>query len=678
MSLSAAQRPPQLIPPEKRQLLNDSTQQLRRRRQAMEAMATQQQQQQQQQPISKSSDESTATMTMTKKDQRRDYSELYWLATIVPAFLYLILSHTTVFNQNHHQAHRRRRRGGRGLFGLLGGSYDVVADMVMVVGGGDGNGPDLLARPSDIFYLSGDNMANGGGNGDNRDSGGYGGEGGGTTTVTTLKLVYPLEAVIGSPYSGHNSHPTSSSSSSGGSSDTTNVLGKVHSLSYQHDPDLGRGYVLLSDSVGSGRIWRWEVGGGPITIGRSLHMERSGCRSGLWTSVGDLDGDDGDDDAGSNSSRSSRSSTTTYVVDGKPTGTSCPPNDMLLLFWGEKSNKTPPMLGSAGLAVEFGRDADSFRTGRLVVAERGERRIVRIEEDGARTPLVLNVPSPCCSGSGSGDDDGDDGDAAARTVATSSIRATGDGRVLYGPFGDLIFTESTDCGNGGDQRPSSAVYILREAVNIKAVPASKSREAHSWKSIPQEVAEEREAVELLYNGMDVVTDIALGPGGEELFVSGLVGDVSRIVRIPLNQEDDDDDDSSDDNEQEDKEKEKQNAKPTSAFTGKLGFKAKPFYDVPARPGDQHAGATALTLDNEGNVYATYPGRLVVIDEKGNNVGSISLNGAEVPTAVEIGDDGYLYVSTASSLLRVRVRVGPAKIGTDMVIPPKKESRSNVA
>ncbi len=41
----------------------------------------------------------------------------------------------------------------------------------------------------------------------------------------------------------------------------------------------------LSDIWQFNRIWRWEVGGGPITIGRSLHIERNGCRSGLWVDV---------------------------------------------------------------------------------------------------------------------------------------------------------------------------------------------------------------------------------------------------------------------------------------------------------------------------------------------------------------------------------------------------------
>jgi hypothetical protein len=46
---------------------------------------------------------------------------------------------------------------------------------------------------------------------------------------------------------------------------------------WRHDPKLGRGYfLLLVDS--HNHIWLWERGGGPILIGRSLHLDHAECR----------------------------------------------------------------------------------------------------------------------------------------------------------------------------------------------------------------------------------------------------------------------------------------------------------------------------------------------------------------------------------------------------------------
>ena len=104
---------------------------------------------------------------------------------------------------------------------------------------------------------------------------------------------------------------------------------------WKHDSELGRGYLLLSQSRDGGRLWRWERGGGPIPIGKTLAMDPSGCRS--KAVCGHVD-------------------------------------------------------GSGGLAVDFSQH-DHYREGSLVVAEWGEGRVVRLEDaTGARTPLVIQGP----------------------------------------------------------------------------------------------------------------------------------------------------------------------------------------------------------------------------------------------------------------------------------------------
>mmetsp|Transcript_9656 Transcript_9656/g.27066 ORF Transcript_9656/g.27066 Transcript_9656/m.27066 type:complete len:559 (+) Transcript_9656:177-1853(+) len=557
---------------------------------------------------------STTTTNNTSCPSKHD--GYYWLAAFLPTFFYLLFSHH-IYPSQHEYGHSKRT-----LFGL-GGSYAIIANSLVI---GDGmSSPDVLA-PSDIFYLDRSSLTEE------------------TSGQMTAKLTHPLEAVIGSPYPGTS---VQSSTSTSTSASTDNVLHAVHSLSYHHDPELGRGYLLLSDAAGSGRIWRWEVGGGPITIGRSLHMERSGCRSNLWTAADHVGGG---------------RRTKKWVVNGKPIEGGCPPNEaMAALFPIDDAtyagDSTKLLMGSTGLTVEIAREAESARVGTLVVVERGERRIVRIEEDGARTPLVLTVPSPCANSTG------------------TMTRLGGTGRVLYGPFGDLIFTDTTSCGDGSS---ASAVYILREAVNVPPLPAPLSREAHEWKQMPKEGANgkgrEDEIIEILFDGMDVMSDIALGPRGEELYVAGRLGDRQKVVKVSL---DDDDDDGDAANTLRRSKRDKESG---------IG-QAKPFFDLSKKytakppPND----GTAMAVDNEGNVYASYIGGIVVIDSKGTEIASLALSSAAknndkaaapsdsliVPTAMEIGDDGYLYVSASTSLMRIRSHIGPAIIGTNMVIPAKK-------
>jgi len=545
-------------------------------------------------------------------------SSHYWLAALLPALLYLLLSHHI-----HPSQHPRKRS----IFGLGGRSYNVITSSLII---GDGaNSPDVLA-PGEIFYLDASSLAE-----QERDGG-----------RILAKLVHPLEAVVGSPYKYPGGTTTSSAPQSSISTSTSDhVLRAVHSLAYQHDTELGRGYLLLSSLAHSGRIWRWEVGGGPITIGRSLHMDRSGCRSNLWT----------------------------------PGGQRCPPNDDIARSSFQEDDHR---MGSAGITVEIVRDAESSRDGRLVVVERGERRIVRIEDDGSRTPLVLTVPDPCGRGANNSSTEG------------FMTRFSGTGRVLYGPFGDLIFTDTSWCDDDGSA--ASAVYVLREAVNVPPLPAPSSREAHGWTQIPTEGIHARgrgEAiVETLFDGMDAVADIAFGPGEEELYVAGMVDGAARIVKIAL------DDDADDDNSEEVTPRRGKRDKELAIGTASTTNMAKPFFDLSRKynavssPSD---AAFAIVIDNGGNVYASYPGGVVVIDSSGTEIASLALSSANtgskndndkhtaaavlpsdsliIPTALEIGDDGYLYVSTSTSLMRIQSRIGPAVIGTDMVIPAKKKN-----
>ena len=69
----------------------------------------------------------------------------------------------------------------------------------------------------------------------------------------------------------------------------------------------------------------------------------------------------------------------------------------------------------------------------------------------------------------------------------------------------------------------------------------------------------------------------------------------------------------------------------------------------------HGWPDGLTLDEFGNIYATGPGGILVLDAKGQHLGTIRLE--ETPTNVGWGDEGKtLYITAHSSVYRVRLNV----------------------
>ena len=112
----------------------------------------------------------------------------------------------------------------------------------------------------------------------------------------------------------------------------------VVATTWMHDEELGRGYLLISTSAARGKIYQWETGGGPIVIGRTLHLKDSGCRSNLYKKCSAEATENRDAAADDNT-------------------------------------------GSGGIAVDtFSSDSSH----RLIVAEYGEGRVVRLEQNGAR------------------------------------------------------------------------------------------------------------------------------------------------------------------------------------------------------------------------------------------------------------------------------------------------------
>ena len=68
---------------------------------------------------------------------------------------------------------------------------------------------------------------------------------------------------------------------------------------------------------------------------------------------------------------------------------------------------------------------------------------------------------------------------------------------------------------------------------------------------------------------------------------------------------------------------------------------------------QPGWADGLALDRSGNIYATGPGGVMIIDASGQHVGTIAI--PEIPTNVAWGDDGKaLYITAHTGLYRIKL------------------------
>jgi hypothetical protein len=367
-------------------------------------------------------------------------------------------------------------------------------------------------------------------------------------------------------------------------------LMNVISTVWRHDSELGRGYLLISQAAGDGRIWRWEVGGGPIAIGKTLHLEQSGCRSEHYTPC-----------------PSAKDAITTTADHDKATG-------------------------SGGIAIDF-HNQDQFQQGALVVAEWGEGRIVRLEENGARTPILLQVPN-VCDAKGSNNATVDN---STRHVSSRHLEAPTS--LLYTPFGDLLVLDHyADCNQ-------AALIQLRHAVHVKALDSlSVSRKAHAWKE-PQHGF----VPEILFAGVEQLGSMALTPMWSSIYVTAKRDGSIVLLEMPLASENDDDDE------------EDANDKAEIPMQPRLVMNLSQKMATVQEPGK-------IAVDRKGRLFWAVSDSLFVIDpHKGTILGKLSLPAAA--TSLTLGEDGFLYITTSNALLRIRVREGPAKAPTNMVVRP---------
>lgn len=460
-------------------------------------------------------------------------------------------------------------------------------------------------------------------------------------------------------------------------------LSHLTSTTWVHDPDLGRGYLLINDAGRSGRIWRWEVGGGPISIGRTLHMERSGCRSGLWLDPEKkyVRYDTKRTEAGMVCPENLKGDTAPSPSAHRMTESISSPSSPLLL------------LGSASIAVEPS-SGDGKKN--LAVAEWGERRIVRLEEGtGARTPLVTLVPTE--------EDDcpyGNEDNVELNRGGKMKRRVYRPNHLTYTPTGDLLFSDSfvvngdvdTVGGREDDalnRRQLGVVYRKKGAVHITPISVEQSRDAHGWiRTTGEKDEDEDDEIEILFQCDGWIEGISLGLDHAILYVlatgdqTDQIGSTTKTVyklRIgPVDIDDDYKEDSEDD-------KDKGNTVKDDEFQLAVLYETSSSdcttNDV---PGSQFSSTgSKLAVDRTGTLYLiSCPTSVTLLSPQGQMIAvmatdhtrrtSRKYSRATQLSSIGFGEDGFLYITSINELMRIKSRVGGLSIPANIVPSPSSK------
>ena len=391
---------------------------------------------------------------------------------------------------------------------------------------------------------------------------------------------------------------------------------------WRHDADLGRGFLLVSSG---NRVWRWERGGGPIPIGRSLQLDHAGCRPDR-------------------------------------------------IEWCASRNGGDNHRGVGGLSLDF-LGVESTFGGSLVLAEWGEGRIVRLEDNGARTPLAV---LPGCEGRHPNQPDSTAG------ITFTKQQSVLPQHLLMTPFGDLLFMQSnTSCTSSAS---SASIYMVRQAMQLPVLESlAESRLAHNHSWIQQHLGLKQPI--LFWNSDDDPTTgmnyqlggMALTTSWTSLYVSmtqqsntdssSSAATAALLYQVPLteNDEEDDDEDIPD----------QRNKKP-------LRSRSELIWNLTQTvPSWTNAGPLVVT--KQGFVFWVVEETLLVVMDLSSStttrakrklLGYFRL--ADRVTSLSLGgtEDSFLYITTSQSLWRLSTRHGmahPVVVPTNLA-PTHRQSR----
>lgn len=598
----------------------------------------------------------------SKRGRRRKhdkYDEYAWFIVFLLALSYFITTRRTPGGSDKEDTSKSEVGG---LLSSLSKPYDIISSSIIMMTNDAAKERRSEELIRSIFYIS---------SGENN-SGSSTTMSSSTASLLTLETHRRLEIILSSPLDiiqqeieqqciiTKNNNTTDNSPSP--------YFSYLSSTTWVHDTNIGRGYLLLADAGRSGRIWRWEVGGGPVTIGRSLHMERSGCRS---------------------YSNNNSQITTMTCPENLFTGSSIGGGGSVLktsstyqqdVMVTTTSSFHPPLLGSASLAVEIQRNVERASAGmNLIVAEWGERRIVRVEgETGARTPLIITVPNH----------DVNSAVIMEEGKQQRRRRVFRPNHLTYTPFGDLLFSD-TFANDNDESMNNGVVYRRKEAVHLAPIAVERSRDAHGWISTTgnEDGHEDDNAIDILFQTSGSIEGMTLGLDFSTLYVlvvkDHIGGWTKMLHKVPLGTDDEDEEDSEDNDDDDDGKKTKSNKQGITLLYEMTSSDCEND-DANPRYVDYDSVGSKLSIDEKGVVYmVTCPSSVTLLSlsqDEAQMVGILSLDNNAIQikqnritpklTSVGFGEDKYLYLTTANELMRVKTRVsgGLSSLPTNMVLP----------
>mmetsp|Transcript_37033 Transcript_37033/g.37691 ORF Transcript_37033/g.37691 Transcript_37033/m.37691 type:complete len:402 (+) Transcript_37033:75-1280(+) len=308
-----------------------------------------------------------------------------------------------------------------------------------------------------------------------------------------------------------------------------------------NDEQTSASYLLFSD-IPRNRIYRWEEGKGPFTIGKSVQIDKSGCYS----------------------------NTTRCELLRQPG------SNALILF----------------------ADTNAID---LVVCQHGERSIAIFYENGTRFHLATHYHG-------------------------RPLNSPND--VVWSRYGDLYFTDpyygllsKAKDGKGNSLEvldkhiPYSGIYMIK-----------------------------REAIQYAVEN-NIPTNEVILLSSELSHPNGLAFSIDHKKLYVANSSPDDQE------------------KYWSVFDvledGSLANK-KIFFNASELITEKRIGTPdGMKVDKKGNLFASAPGGVVIISSTGKLLGRLFLPEFQVSN-VAFGDDGYLYLTTADSVLRVKTLTKPSK------------------
>ena len=400
--------------------------------------------------------------------------------------------------------------------------------------------------------------------------------------------------------------------------------------------DILRSYLLFSE-VKKNRIWRWEEGTGMFTIGKSIFLQRSGCRSSsngnTVRAVSCTKNNNEENVSGKISTFNKDGLSTFFTALSSLVYNLLPCNIKFSLPSSSQrykddfcDNLIEP--GSNGLVEEP-------HTRLLVMCEHGERQVSRIESDGSRTVL-------------------------AKYYDGKRLNSPND--LIYLPNGDLLFTDPPYGLNGKEDDP-------QRELNFSGVFRAK---AASLANLPKGSTDGVQDLEVIESKIKRPNGIALAPVGNKVYIANSDKENPLWLEIELsfdNQNKSSND--SDENRSIAQEEDKNCQNPTTGLTEENVInnelpissivKSRKIFrsaDDLTKNGTRVGNPDGLKVSSSGYLFASGPGGIIIMNPKGDVVGTLLTQ--KKTSNISIGKSGYLYITADDLILRLKTNAKPTE------------------